>query len=608
MTTPTVLVIEDNAKNMKLVRLLLQMGDFRVREAVDAEKGLTLAKQERPDLILMDIQLPGMDGLQATGLIKADPHLGAIPVVALTSYAMEGDKACALEAGCDGYITKPIDTERFLDVIQTYIRPTSNDEASPWQARQHNTTRILIVDDDPKNVKLMCGMLNREDYELSTAADGFSALERVRETPLDLILLDVMMPGMDGYEVTRRLKADAETKSIPIILITALDSPDDRARGLEAGAEEFLTKPVNPVEIEARIQSMLKLKRYRDQLVIRASSEDQACSDVAVVEPPAPAGNSRHILIVEDDPKDLKLLQSHLISPDYSIEFVRNGSDAIETISRRQFDLILLDILLPGMDGFEICRRIKQMDDARDTQVVLITCLSDMENKIRGVELGADDYLIKPIEPRELQARVRVLLKKKAYLDSLHAHYAQALNSALLDGLTGLYNHAYLKRFLDLEIKRSQRQGHSTSLLMIDLDNFKQINDSLGHMAGDAILREVARRVKDSIREIDVAARYGGEEFAVVLPYGDSQALRKVGERIRGLIEDRPFLIPGREDDQQVTVSVGGAVYPTDAATVDALIDTADRMLYQAKRDGKNRVVIFEPQAPGQPTLAMNLQ
>ena len=327
-----------------------------------------------------------------------------------------------------------------------------------------------------------------------------------------------------------------------------------------------------------------------------------------MVEPPAPAGNSWHILIVEDDPKDLKLLQSHLISPDYSIEFVRNGSDAIETISRRQFDLILLDILLPGMDGFEICRRIKQMDDARDTQVVLITCLSDMENKIRGVELGADDYLIKPIEPRELQARVRVLLKKKAYLDSLHAHYAQALNSALLDGLTGLYNHAYLKRFLDLEIKRSQRQGHSTSLLMIDLDNFKQINDSLGHMAGDAILREVARRVKDSIREIDVAARYGGEEFAVVLPYGDSQALRKVGERIRGLIEDRPFLIPGREDDQQVTVSVGGAVYPTDAATVDALIDTADRMLYQAKRDGKNRVVIFEPQAPGQPTLAMNLQ
>jgi two-component system cell cycle response regulator len=295
-----------------------------------------------------------------------------------------------------------------------------------------------------------------------------------------------------------------------------------------------------------------------------------------------------------------------LNSSEYTTDFVRNGSDAIEAISRQHFDLILLDILLPGMDGFEICRRIKQMDDARDTQVVLITCLNDMENKIRGVELGADDYLIKPIEPRELQARVKVLLKKKAYLDSLHAHYEKALNSALLDGLTGIYNHAYLKRFLDLEIKRSQRQGHSTSLLMIDLDNFKQINDNLGHMAGDAILREVARRVKASIREIDVAARYGGEEFAVVLPYGDSKALRKVGERIRRLIEDQPFLVPGREDDQRVTVSVGGAVYPTDAATVEALIDTADRMLYQAKREGKNRVVIFATAAPAQRELTLN--
>ncbi|MGD9251971.1 MAG: response regulator [Desulfobacterales bacterium] len=606
MTTPTVLVIEDNAKNMKLVRLLLQMENFRVLEAVNAEKGIALARQDRPDLILMDIQLPGMDGLQATGLIKADPQLGAIPVVALTSYAMEGDKACALEAGCDGYITKPIDTESFIDIIRTYIRPPSGDDAPRQKARHDNAVRILIVDDDPKNVKLMCGMLNREDYELWTAADGPSALERVQESPLDLILLDVMMPGMDGYEVTRRLKAGDETKAIPIILITALDGPEDRARGLEAGAEEFLTKPVNPVEIEARIQSMLKLKRYRDQLAIRACSEDQTCSDVAAVAPPKPADNQQRILIVEDDPKDLKLLQSHLNSSEYTTDFVRNGSDAIEAISRQHFDLILLDILLPGMDGFEICRRIKQMDDARDTQVVLITCLNDMENKIRGVELGADDYLIKPIEPRELQARVKVLLKKKAYLDSLHAHYEKALNSALLDGLTGIYNHAYLKRFLDLEIKRSQRQGHSTSLLMIDLDNFKQINDNLGHMAGDAILREVARRVKASIREIDVAARYGGEEFAVVLPYGDSKALRKVGERIRRLIEDQPFLVPGREDDQRVTVSVGGAVYPTDAATVEALIDTADRMLYQAKREGKNRVVIFATAAPAQRELTLN--
>ena len=592
----TILVIEDNHKNMKLVRLLLQMGDYRVLEAEDAEKGIEIARQDRPDLILMDIQLPGMDGLQATAIIKADPQLADIPVVALTSYAMEGDKACALAAGCDGYLTKPIDTETFLDVIGTYI---TAEKAAP-AVRKHNAVRILIVDDDAKNMKLMCGLLARDDYELSTANDGPAALLQVEENPPDLILLDVMMPGMDGYEVTRRLKAGAETKAIPIILVTALDSPADRAQGLEAGAEEFLTKPVNPVEIEARIQSMLMLKRYRDQLTIRSRSEDRIGTDSPHEEMLEETGRLQRILIVEDDTKDLKLLQNHLVSSNYQIDVVRNGPDAIEAISRQRFDLILLDILLPDISGFEICRRIKQMEDVRDTQVVLITCLNDIENKIRGVELGADDYLIKPIDPRELQARVKVLLKKKSYLDSLHAHYEKALNSALLDGLTGLYNHAYFKRFLALEIKRSQRQGHSTSLLMIDIDNFKQINDSLGHMAGDGILRNVSHLIKESVREIDVAARYGGEEFAVILPYGDSQAARTVGERIRALIENQTFAVPGTEDVQKVTVSIGGAIFPIDADNAERLVETADRMLYKAKHDGKNRVVtcVSDAEAP----------
>ncbi|MDJ0720898.1 MAG: response regulator [Desulfobacterales bacterium] len=604
MTTRTVLVIEDNEKNMKLVRLLLHMGSYRVMEAVNAEEGLALARQAPPDLILMDIQLPGMDGLQATTMIKADPQLSAIPVVALTSYAMEGDKARALSAGCDGYITKPIDTESFIDVIATFIRPGAVEKRDLRQERKPNTVRILVVDDDPKNVKLMCGLLARDGYELNTTEDGPAALAQVEAHPPDVILLDVMMPGMDGYEVTRRLKAGRDTQAIPIILITALDSPADRARGLEAGAEEFLTKPVNPVEIEARIQSMLKLKRYRDQLAIRARSEQQVGPEEPAPEPAEEDGRVHNILIVEDDAKDLKLLQNHLVAPYYAIDVVRNGSDAIEIISRKRFDLVLLDILLPGMDGFEICRRIKQTDEAKDTQVVLITCLSDIENKIRGVELGADDYLIKPIDPRELQARVTVLLKKKTYLDSLHAHYEKALNSALLDGLTGLYNHAYFKRFLDLEVKRSQRQGHCTSLLMIDLDNFKQINDCEGHMAGDAILREVAQLIKASVREIDVAARYGGEEFAVVLPYGDAQAVRTVGERIRGLIEDHIFMPPGVDREQRITVSVGGATYPVDAGSADMLIETADRMLYKAKHRGKNRVILFAPEAEANPAAA----
>ena len=594
MANQTVLVIEDNDKNLKLVRLLLQIGKYKVLESDDAEKGIEIARKDHPDLILMDIQLPGMDGLKATSLIKQDPLLADIPVVALTSYAMEGDKTRAMEAGCDGYITKPIETDSFLDIVRNHIVPGFVEKTAKAPIPQTNNMRILIVDDDPKNLKMMCGMLARDNYELSTANDGVEALALVDQHPPDLILLDVMMPGMSGYEVTRRLKAGSETKAIPIILITALDSSSDRAEGLEAGAEEFLTKPVNPVEIEARIQSMLKLKRYRDQLTIRYRSADKVHPEAANAGLPEETGRFSHILIVEDDVKDVKLLQRHLVSPDYSVDVACNGTKAIDAIGRQSYDLVLLDILLPDFDGFEICRRIKQMDHARDTQVVLITCLSDIENKIRGVELGADDYLVKPIDPRELQARVKVLLKKKHYLDNLHSHYEKALNSALLDGLTGLYNHSYFKRFLELEIKRSQRQGHATSLLMIDIDNFKQINDSLGHKVGDEILQDVGRLIKESIREIDVAARYGGEEFAVVLPYGGGQSVKKVGERIRALIEDQTFTVQGNGEGRRVTVSVGGAIFPDNADTADSLIESADSMLYKAKREGKNRVLTCE--------------
>ncbi len=601
MSQRSVLVVEDNEKNMKLVRVLLQMGDYRVLEASDAEAGIDMAREESPDLILMDIQLPGMDGLAATTMIKADPQLQEIPVVALTSYAMEVDKMSAMDAGCDGYLTKPIDTKHFLDVIDTYLPPVGGDRPVAHKTPPNNMVRILIVDDDPKNLKLMRGLLARDNYELSTAADGATALAQVEQNPPDLILLDVIMPGMDGYEVTRRLKAGAATKTIPIILVTALDSPRDRVLGLEAGAEEFLTKPVNPVEIEARIQSMLKLKRYRDQLGLRSSSEDKLLKSNPRTPICEDEQRSRHILIVDDNAKDLKLLRSHLISPDYHLDVVSNGSDAIDAISRRHFDLILLDILLPGMDGFEICRRIKQTTETRDTQVVLITCLNDVENKIKGVELGADDYLIKPIDPRELQARVNVLLKKKSYLDNLHQHYEKAVNSAILDGLTSLYNHAYFKRFLELEIKRSERQRHQTALLMLDLDNFKQVNDTLGHVAGDEILRSVARLIRKSIREIDVAARYGGEEFAIVLPYGGEQSIKAVGERIRNLIEKQVFAIPGIDEGHLVTASIGGAIYPTDADTAARLVETADRMLYRAKHHGKNRVVWCETE-DGRPT------
>ncbi|MDJ0885149.1 MAG: response regulator, partial [Desulfobacterales bacterium] len=265
----TVLVIEDDHLNMKLMRGLLGLGGYRMLEAAEAESGLRMAAEHRPDLILMDVNLPGLDGLSATRRLKADPELATIPVIALTGLAMEGDREKALEAGCGDYITKPINTRSFLDGLGALLTPapeTGASEPPPKAATARQYSRILVVDDDPMNVKLVEGILKKEGYQSLKAFGGAEALEMVRHQRPDLVLLDVMMPGTDGYQVTRQLKADPVTAGIPIIMITALNGTEDKVRGLDCGADEFLTKPVNAAELLARVKSMLRLKQYQDQL------------------------------------------------------------------------------------------------------------------------------------------------------------------------------------------------------------------------------------------------------------------------------------------------------------------------------------------------------
>lgn len=593
MVQKTILVIEDNIKNLKLVRALLTMGNHTVLEAESAETGLDIARTNLPNLILMDIQLPGMNGLEATRIAKQDNKLKNIPIVAITSYAMEGDEQNAIEAGCDGYITKPIDTRSFLNQIAHYCHPTSDmSEQSEPEVQTYKGAKILIVDDDSKNLKLMQGILASKGYEIFIANNGTEALDRLKRQNIDVILLDILMPGIDGYEVTRRIKSHPDTQDIPIILVTALDSQNDKIRGMDSGAEEFLTKPVKPVEVETRVESMLRLKRYRDQLDIRERSREQPDKSIIPVKQFNLKAGSTRMLVVEDDEKDLKLLLHYFDQSESVIDIAVFGKDAVTLLERHSYDIVLMDIALPDINGFQICRQIKGEDRLKDTQVLLMSSLDDLENRIQGLEVGADDYLLKPFDFRELHARIQALLKKKLYIDHLRQQYEKALNHALMDGLTGLYNHSYFKRFLELEIMRSERQGHSTALLMIDLDDFKHINDSLGHPVGDEILRNFAKLLLTKIREIDVAARYGGEEFAVVMPYGDRETLHEVGRRICKATAAMEIPEQWQHAISKITVSIGGALFPDEAKTLEELIEAADYMLYKAKRAGKNQMII----------------
>jgi two-component system, cell cycle response regulator len=593
MNAPKVLVVEDNPLNMKLVRTLLQLGKYQVIEAANALNGIQKAKEEMPDLILMDIQLPDMDGLSATRLIKKDPSTEAIPVIAITAYAMHGDDQKALDAGCLGYITKPIDTKSFLETISRHLTNKDNTKQKELSPSRDNRHKLLIVDDEPLNFKLLDAHLSHEEYIIIRASSGQDALEKVDEELPDLVLLDIMMPGIDGYEVTKKLKASPKTRQIPIILITSLSGTDDKAKGMAAGADEFLNKPVNKTELSARIRSLLRLKEYQEQLTSRNKAKESLFTPSGSKAAVEPKKDTPVVLLVEDNDKDVRLFTAHLTGQPYRIKHIRTGEEAVYMCHKEKVDLILLDVLLPGMNGFDVCQQLKENDKTRNIQVLIATSLSDLESKIKGIELGADDFLIKPIHKDELTVRVRALLRKKSYMDRLSTKYETALYAAITDKLTGLYNQAYFKHYLNFEIKRCNRQNQTLALLLIDIDDFKLVNDTFGHLAGDQLLEDLAEIIKKNIREIDLAVRYGGEAFAIVLPYVDKPHTQGVAERIRAVISAQKFRDTSNETDKAVTVSMGIAIYPEHAKTVRDLINNADKALYCAKKEGKNRVCTY---------------
>jgi two-component system cell cycle response regulator len=287
MEIKKILIIEDNKLNLKLIRTILLISNFKVYEAENAEVGFQMIEEHRPDIILMDIQLPGMDGLTATRRIKSSKIYKDIPIIALTAKAMDGDEQKALAAGCDGYIVKPINTQGFISTLNNCIKisnkskPNQTTKTQPKESQQvekldhrikniesafSQRRKILIVDDERLNVQLMEEQLAKYSYDTIAAYCGEDALLIVEKELPDLIILDIVMPGIDGFEVIRAIRANKRTADIPIILCTVLNSQEERIRGLNLGADDFLNKPIMFEELVARVRSLIRIKAYQEQI------------------------------------------------------------------------------------------------------------------------------------------------------------------------------------------------------------------------------------------------------------------------------------------------------------------------------------------------------
>lgn len=449
------------------------------------------------------------------------------------------------------------------------------------------SARILVVDDQPLNVKLLEAKLTAEYYDVVTAADGVEALEKAADVRPDIILLDVMMPGMNGYEVCKRLKNDPELDHIPVVMVTALDASRDRIRGIEAGADDFLTKPINDVALFARVRSLLRMKLALDELRLRDNVSLQL-GELGTSDKDDDGAVGR-ILVVENNPFDRKLIESEL-AEEYSLTSVTSSEDALAALIE-PYQLIIVSVDLGEDDGLRVCSQIRSRDATRNTPLLMLIEEGDDHHLAKGLDLGVNDYLYKPLDKHELIARTRNQIRHHRYQERLRGTYHRTVSMAITDSLTGLYNRHYLDSHLAAVLDRSRTDGRPLAVAIIDIDFFKVVNDTHGHAAGDQVLRELAVRLEKSIRASDLVARLGGEEFIVVMSDTDMDTAQAITARLCRDVEAEPFAASLIDGGLAVTASIGVAVIDHRDKTPDDLVHRADVALYEAKHNGRNQVI-----------------
>ncbi len=574
-----VLLVEDHEINRELATELLTDLGIVVTIAETGREGVDRVMTEPYDLVLMDIQMPVLDGLTATKLIRSDGRFRDLPIIAMTAHAMSGDREKSLAAGMNDHITKPINPDKLTEALVRWMPDQRAVLATPPEP-----TKVPIPPAEPVQVASLPDHLSPFDLQ--------AALARANGKPK---LLRKMLLGFankyvnTGADLWKHLAEgrieEAERLAHSLKGIAATLEARDLA--VAAGALEQAFRAGHTENLAPLIEAV---ERELGPAVTAATSLDQPQS-AQTAPPPKPATvkttglTSRScVLVVDDEPENIELL-TEVCGEHYEILTAAEGLAALDIATNAKPDAILLDVMMPGIDGYEVCRRLKAEPLTASIPVIFITGLGDVAAETRGLELGAADYVTKPISPAAVKARVNNQISLKRAQDQL-------TRLATTDGLTGLANRRRFDEMMAHEYARHARTGGELSVILLDVDHFKLFNDTYGHVSGDDCLRQVARAIGAVVTRVtDLAARYGGEEFVCLLPMTDQQGAVTVAEKIRESIIALGVPHSRSSAANHVTVSLG--VITTRCVpgrSVMNILALADEQLYAAKAGGRNQV------------------
>lgn len=449
------------------------------------------------------------------------------------------------------------------------------------------SARVLVADDIAANRKLLQAKLSHEYYQVTTAANGKEAVNMARETQPDIILLDVMMPVMNGFEACEILKSDRETQHIPIVMVTALGDREHRLKGLSAGADDFLTKPVDDFALLTRVRALTRYKIVLDELRSREASGRR----IGVIggDQGIGAGPRAQILIVDDNERQARRICMSL--RDQYEPTTLQEAGGFKSKDGRPIDLLILSLDSKTFDPLRICAHFKSSPQTKDLPILVIADIDEEAKGMRALELGASDIIMRPIDTEELSARVQTQVRKKRYLDAMRRRLDETMELAITDQLTGMFNRRHMMNQMGQFLKRANRGDGPLSIFIADIDHFKRVNDTFGHDVGDEILKEFAQRLKDNVRPSDIPCRQGGEEFVVIMPNTTEEIAHSVAERVRRQVGTKAFDVEQGTKSLNVTVSLGVATTFNANETFDEVFKRADLALYEAKESGRNQVV-----------------